>query len=120
MYPTRSLTTTIELTELLERDRGMRSVDIVNRLASCLEAVGRYDLAELKNTLIAPHKLLSSLSTSQQQLQLKINLLLYSKQQSYDFYMRALNEVERNTEVRAKLFRPATGNNFLIFRESAH
>ena len=86
----------------------MQSVDVVNRFASCLEAIGRYDLAELVNALIAPHKLLSSLSTSQQQLNLKMNLLLYSKQQSYDFYMRALNEVESDGEVRVKLLRPVT------------
>ena len=113
MYPTRSHTTAIELAELLEREGGMHSVDVVNKFASCLEAVGRYDLAELVNVLTAPHKLLPSLSTSQQQLTLKMNLLLYSKHQHYDFYMRALHEAESDSEVITKLLvRPEKLNEF--------
>ena len=108
MCPTQSHATAIELAELLEREGGMCSIDVVNRFSSCLEAIGRHDLAELVNALIVPHKLLSSLSTSQQQLNLKMNLLLHSKQQSYDFYMRALSEVENDSEVRVKLLRPIT------------
>ena len=48
--------TVIESAELLERG-GMHSVDVVIRLTSCLGVAGRYDLAELINALIAPHKL---------------------------------------------------------------
>ena len=117
MYPTQSHITTFELAKLLEREGGMYSVDVVNRFASCLEAVGRYDLAELVKTLTAPHKLLSSLSTSQQQLTLKMNLLLYSKQQHYDFYMRALHEAESDIRVRVKLLRPPTKNYFKQFSD---
>ena len=106
MYPTRSYTTAIELAECLEREGGMCSIDVVSRFSLCLEAIGRFDLAELVGALIAPHKLLPSLSTAQQQLNLKMNLLLHSKQQSYDFYMRALSKIESDSEVRAKLLRP--------------
>ena len=110
MYPSHSHTTAIELAELLEREGGLRSIAIVNRLSLCLEAVGRVDLAQLVNSLKVPQILLSisSLSTSQLQLNLKMNLFLHSKQQSYDFYMRALSEVEHDNEVRVKLLTPVT------------
>ena len=108
MYPTHSHTTAIELAELLESEGGLLSLDVMNRLSLCLEAVGRVDLAQLVNSLKPPQVLLSSLSTSQLQLNLKMNMLLHSKQQSYDFYMRALSEVEHDSEVRVKLLTPIT------------
>ena len=52
----------------------------------------------------------TTFSTSQQQLNLKIRLLLHSKQQSYDFYIKALNEVEGKNEVRIKLLSPIAGH----------
>ena len=105
MYPTVSHTTAIGLPELLERERGLHSIAVVNRLSLCLEAVGRVDLAQFVNSLKAP-QLSTSLSTSQQQLNLKVSLLLHEKKQSYDFYMRALSEVEHDNEVRVKLLSP--------------
>ena len=108
MYPTPSHTSAMELAELLESEGGLYSVAIVNRLSLCLEAVGRVDLAMLVNSLKAPQILLNALSTSHQQLNLKMSLLLHSKQQSYDFYMRALSEVEYDNEVRVKLLGPVT------------
>ena len=110
MYPTHSQVTALEFAQLLEREGGLNSIDVVNRLSSCLEAVGRIDLAILVNSLTAPQLLLPSFSTSQQQLNLKMRLLLHSKQQSYDFYMTALNQIEGQNEVRIKLLSPIAGH----------
>ena len=123
MYLIHSHTTAaIELVELLEREGGLLSLDVVNRLSLCLKAVGRVDLAQLVNSLRAPQVLSSFLSTSQLQLNLKMNLLLHSKQQSYDFYIRALSEVEHDNEVRVKLLSPITKNikNISILPRSFH
>ena len=110
MYPTHSQVTALEFAELLEREGGLNSIDLVSRLSSCLEAVGRLDLAKFLNSLKAPLLFSTPLSTSQQQLNLKIRLLLHSKQQSYDFYMKALNQVEGQNEVRIKLLSPIAGH----------
>ena len=98
--------TAVELAQLLEREGGLASIDVVDRLSSCLQAIGRLDLAKLLDCFKSPHFHLTMLSTSQQQLNLKIRLLLHSKQQSYDFYMKSLNEVQGKNEVRIKLLSP--------------
>ena len=121
MYPTNGHVTAIDLAKLIERDGGLNSIDVANRLSSCLEAVGRIDLARLLNSLKASQDLLSlnSLSTSQQQLNLKMSLFIYSKQQSYDFYMKTLSEVENDDGVRKKLLSPlATKTRKLLFDPS--
>lgn len=108
MYPTQSKVTALEFAELLEKEGGLHSYRVISRLSSCLNAVGRVDLAQQLTPLKTPHlpALSSSLSTLHLQLNLKMRLLLHSKQQSFDFYMRALNEVECNAEVRLKLLGP--------------
>ena len=110
MFPSQchSCHTAIELAKLIETEGGLKSIDKITQLSSSLEAVGRVDLANLFNSLKASQALfsLNSLSTSQQQLNLKMNLFIHSKLQSYDFYMRALNEVENDDKVRAKLLSP--------------
>ena len=108
MYPTHNEISALEFAELLEREGGLHSYDIINRFSSCLSAVGRVDLAQQLTYLKVPHLVvsLSSLSTVQLQLNLKMRLLLHSKQQSFDFYMKALSEVECNDEVRVKLLGP--------------
>ena len=110
MYPMHSHMTKLQFAQLLEREGGLTSIDVVNRLSSCLEAIGRLDLAKLLDSLKSPQFPLTTFSTSQQQLNLKIRLLLHSKQQSYDFYMKALNEVEGKNEVRIKLLSPIAGH----------
>ena len=108
MCPTQSKATALDFAELLEREGGLYSCSIINRLSSCLNAVGRVDLAQQLTHLKMPHLPVpsSSLSTLQLQLNLKMRLLLHSKQQSFDFYIRALNEVESSVDVRMKLLGP--------------
>ena len=108
MFPTHSQITALEFVELLEREGGLHSINVINRLSTCLEAVGRADLAQQLNFLKVPQILMSSksLSTSQLQLDLKTSLLVHSKQQSFDFYMTALSEVECDSDVRVKLLSP--------------
>ena len=110
MYPMCSQMTAFELAQLLEKEGGLSSIDVVNRLSSCLHAIGRIDLAKLLDCFKSPQFLLTTLSTSQQQLNLKIRLLLHSKWQSYDFYMKSLNEVQGKNEVRIKLLTPIAGH----------
>ena len=108
MYPTHSQVTALQFVELLEREGGLHSINVFSRLSACLETVGRVDLAQQLSILKMPQILVSSnsLSTSRLQLNLKMSLLLHSKQQSFDFYMRALSEVESNSEVRMNLLGP--------------
>ena len=106
MYPTHSQVTTMDLAELLESEGGLSSIDVVNHLSSCLEAVGRVDIAQILNPLKVPSVLMTSLSTSQQQLNLKMRLFLHSKQQSYDFHMKALGILETDSETKIKLIGP--------------
>ena len=98
--------TAFNLANFLEREESITSVRFIGHLSSCLKAVGRADLAQFLDSLMAPQTLLSSLSTSQQQLDLKIILLFHSKQQSYDFHMRALAKVESDENLRIKLLNP--------------
>ena len=108
MYPAQNKLTALDFTEHLESEGGLYSYNVINRLSSCLSAVGRVDLAQQLTHLKMPHLFVSSssLSTVQLQLNLKMRLLLHSKQQSFDFHMRALSEVEHNLEVRMKLLDP--------------
>jgi hypothetical protein len=105
MYPSRDLVTALDFVEGLEKDGGLNSSELVTRLSSCLEVVGRVDLAQLLQSLNVPH-VVASMSTSQQQLSLKMRLFMHSKQQSYDFHMRALKKVETDNVVRMKLLGP--------------
>ena len=114
MYPMYSQVTGFELAQLLEKEGGLTSIDVLDRLSSCLQAIGRIDLVKLLDCFKFPQLPLTTLSTSQQQLNLKIRLLLHSKQQSYDFYMKSLNEVQGKNEVRIKLLSPIAGH----FRKS--
>ena len=98
--------TAFKLANFLEREESITSVSFIGHLSTCLEAVGRADLAQFLDSLKAPQALLSSLSASQQQLDLKISLFLHSKQQSYDFHMRALAKVENDENARTKLLIP--------------
>ena len=110
MFPSQSHSchTAIELAKLIEMEGGLKSIDTLTHLSSSLEVVGRVDLANLFNSLKAAQALLSlnSLSTSRQQLNLKMSLFIDSKLRSYDFHMRALSEVENNDKVRTKLLSP--------------
>ena len=108
MYPTHNEISAPKFAELLEKEGGLHSYNVINRLSSCLNVVGRVDLAQQLTYLKMPHLFMtsSSLSTLQLQLNLKMRLLLHSKQQSFDFYMKALSEVESNDEVRVKLLGP--------------
>lgn len=115
MYPRYSQMTGFELAQLLEKEGGLSSIDVLDRLSSCLQAIGRIDLAKLLECFKFPQLPVTTLSTSQQQLNLKIRLLLHSKQQSYDFYMKSLNEVQDKNEVRIKLLSPIAGH-FLIIQ----
>ena len=118
MYPTHSQVTALDFAEHIEREGGLNSVDVVNRLSSCLEVVGRVDLAQVLHSLKTPQVLLASFSTSQQQLSLKMRLLLHSKHQSYDFHMKALRKVETDSEVRMKLLNPIIQRIQQSFEES--
>ena len=110
MFPSHShgCLTAIELAELIERKGGLNSIGMITHISSSLEVVGRVDLAKLFYSLKASQVFLcsNSLSTSNQQLNLKMSLFVHSKLQSYDFYMRALTEVENDNNVRAKLLNP--------------
>lgn len=94
------------LTDLLEKGGSVISMQFIDLLSTCLEAIGRADLAQHLCSLTAPQVFLSSFSTSQQQLDLKISLLFYSKHQSYDFHMRALTTLERDGGYRTRLLKP--------------
>ena len=105
MYPTHELVTALDFIECLEREGGLNSIELVTQLSSCLEVVGRIDLAQLLQSLKAP-QVVASLSTPQQQLNLKMRLFIHSKQQSYDFHMKALKKIETDNVVRMKLLGP--------------
>ena len=90
----------------LEKEGGVFSLSFISYLSSCLEAIGRADLAQLLNSMKAPQALLSSLSTSQQQLNMKIGLLFHSKRQSYDFHMQVLTKFESDDDFRIQLLTP--------------
>ena len=94
------------LADLLEKRENVISMQFVNLLSTCLEAIGRADLAQHLCSLMAPQVLLSSFSTSQMQLDLKISLLFHSKHQSYDFHMRALAALESDDGYRVRLLKP--------------
>ena len=94
------------LADLLEKGENVISLQFVHLLSTCLDAIGRADLAQHLCSLIGPQVLLSSFSTSQQQLDLKISLLLHSKHQSYDFHMRALDMLEREDGYRVRMLGP--------------
>ena len=108
MYSIHRHITALELAKLLEEEGGLRSMGVINRLSACLEAIGRIDLAQQLNCFKVPQIILlsNSLSTLQQQLNLKMSLFLQSKQKSFDFHMRALHEVECSSGVRKKLLGP--------------
>ena len=94
------------LADLLDKGENVISIQFIDLLSTCLEAIGRADLAQHLCSLTAPQVLLSSFSTSQQQLDLKISLLFHSKHQSYDFHMRALATLERDEKYRIRLLEP--------------
>ena len=94
------------LADLLENGENIISMQFIDFLSTCLEAIGRADLAQHLCSLTAPQVLLSSFSTSQQQLDLKISLLFHSKHQSYDFHMRVLATLERDASYRVRLLKP--------------
>ena len=94
------------LADLLEKEENVISLQFIDFLSTCLEAIGRADLAQHLCSLTAPQVLLSSFSTSQQQLNLKISLLFHTKHQSYDFHMRALATLERDEKCRVRLLEP--------------
>ena len=108
MYPShdQDQITAFKLANFLEREESITSVSFIGHLSTCLEAVGRADLAQFLDSLKAPQALLSSLSASQQQLNLKISLLFHSKRQSYDFHMGVLAKLESDEKSRTKLCIP--------------
>ena len=110
MFPSQydSCHTAMELAKLIEERGGLKSIDTITHLSSSLGAAGRADLGNLLNSLKASQTVLSlnSLSTSHQQLNLKMSLFINSKLRSYDFHMRALTEVETDDKVRARLLSP--------------
>lgn len=90
----------------LARRGDITSTSFVDNLSICLDAIGRADLAQFLNSMKAPQALLSSLSTSQQQLDLKIGLLFHSKHQSYDFYMKTLAKLQSDGKFRCQVLSP--------------
>ena len=94
------------LADLLEKGENVISLQFVHLLSTCLDAIGRADLVQHLCSLVGPQILLSSFSTSQQQLDLKISLLFHSKHQSYDFHMRALATLERDDDYRVRVLGP--------------
>jgi hypothetical protein len=110
MFPSNyhSCHTAMDLAKLIEEQGGLKSIDTIICLSSSLDATGRADLGDLLNSLKVAQTLLplNSLSSSHQQLNLKMNLFINSKLRSYDFHMRALTEVETDDKVRAKLLSP--------------
>ena len=117
MYPTHDLVTALDFVECLEREGGLNSIELVTRLSSCLEVIGRIDLAQLLQSLKAP-QVIASLSTPQQQLNLKMRLFIHSKQQSYDFHMKALKKIETDNVVRMKLLGPIVERLHPLFQET--
>ena len=116
MYPTHSQVTALNFAELLEREGGLYSIKVVTRLSSCLEVVGRVDLAQLLLPLKTP-QLVTSLSTPQQQLNFKMKMYIHTKQQSYDFHVKALKKVETDSRVRMKLLGPIVERIWPSFEE---
>ena len=117
MYPSHDSVTALDFVESLEKEGGLNSSELVAQLSSCLEVVGRVDLAQLLQSLKVP-QVVASMSTSQQQLTLKMRLFLHSKQQSYDFHVKALKKVETDNVVRMKLLGPIIERIRLSFMES--
>ena len=107
------------LVDLLEKEENVISMQFINLLSTCLDAIGRTDLAQHLCSLIGPQVLLSSFSTSQQQLDLKISLLLHSKHQSYDFHMRALATLERDDGYRMRLLKPVIEGVYNCYHHSS-
>lgn len=110
--------TAIKFATLLEREQDTTSLKFIDDLSSCLEIIGRIDLARYLNSLKAPQAFLSSLSTSQQQLDLKISLLLHSKHVSYNFHMKALSALESDHNARRRLLIPVMKTMYQSFSRS--
>ena len=115
MYPHNGCLTTLKLVELLDSEGGISSMRAIEHMSTCLEAVGRVDLANMLDAVKIPEVLVPSLSTTQQQLDLKIRLLFHAKQQSYDFHMRALSKVTSNSEERMMLLKPLSKRLYTSF-----
>lgn len=117
MYPSHNQVTVLNFAELLEREGGLNSIEVVTRLSSCLEVVGRVDLAQSLQSLKTP-PVIPSLSTPQQQLNLKMKMFIHTKQQLYDFHMKALKKVETDSGVRMKLLGPIVERIWPSFEET--
>ena len=67
MYSIHGHVTALGLAELLEREGGLCSISVTNRLSACLDTIGRVDLAQQLNSLRVPQIVLlsNSLSTLQ-------------------------------------------------------
>ena len=109
----------LELALCFESKEGILSRNLIDNLIPCLKAVGRADLSQLLTSMKVPQVLMSSLSTSQQQLNMKISMLLHSKQQSYDQHMHILEKLEVDEKFRVELMVPVMKEVAKLFKNSS-
>ncbi len=107
--------TSLELAQCFESKGGMLSQSLTDSLIPCLQAIGRVDLSQLVTSMKVPQALTSSLSTSQQQLYVKIGMLLHSKHQLYDLHMHILAKLEVDEKFRVQLMVPVMRNVAKLF-----
>ena len=110
--------TSLELAQCFEHKGGILSRSVIDNLIPCLKAIGRVDLSQLVTCITVPEALTSSLSTPQQQLNLKIGMLLHSKRQSYDLHMHILAKLEVDEEFRVRLMVPVMKEVAKFFNQS--
>ena len=111
--------TSLELAECFERKGGILSRSMIDNLIPCLKAIGRIDLSQLVTCITVPLAFTtSSLSTSHQQLNMKIGMMLHSKRQSYDLHMHMLAKLEVDKEFRAQLMVPVIKEVAKLFNHS--
>lgn len=110
--------TSLELAECFERKGGILSRSMINNLIPCLKAIGRVDLSQLVTSITVPLTFTSSLSTSQQQLNMKIGMMLHTKRQSYDMHMHLLAKLEVDEEFRVQLMVPVMREIAKLFNHS--
>ena len=108
----------LELAQCFESKGGILSQNLIDNLIPCLKAIGRADLSQLLTSMKVLQALMSSLSAPQQQLNMKISMLLHSKQQSYDQHMHILEKLEVDEKFRVELMVPVMKEVAKLFNHS--